>query len=172
MKCERSGNLLTLQFEEREKELLLFSLGELEEHYSTDEPVLSAKLQGYWTGRLTRSREIEKELAGECADLSEARTVWKSERLILVRKWLAEQGTLKTGTGGILVLDQGGSEQFLSVLNDRRLLLALEHNLDEELMSRHLSEVKPLELQQALWEIHFLAIIQHYLLEGLGEGTG
>ncbi len=167
MRCERSNNWLTLEFEEREKELLLYSLEELEGHYSTDESTLSTKSQAYWKGKLTHSKDIEKELSEESVDLSETRRLWKSERLILVRKWLAEEGTLKTQGGGILVLDQGEAEQFLAVINDRRLLLALEHNLDEEMMSRHLSKINDSELQQALWEIHFLAIIQHYILEGI-----
>jgi hypothetical protein len=167
MKCQRLDNWLTLEFAEQEKELLLFSLEEVEDHYAQDESALGNKFKAYWRGRLSQITQNEQELGEANEDLYEARWAWKSARLDVVRKWLAEEGSLKSEGSSVLVLDESEAEQFLSILNDRRLLLALEHNLDEDLMARNPTDVTQPELQQSLWEIHFLAIVQQYVLEAL-----
>jgi len=100
-------------------------------------------------------------------DLREARLEWRDQRLNLVNKWLANAGTLKINGRGILVLDYEEAEHFLCVLNDRRLLLAIEFNVDENLMSQFPRDLDSPDLQQALCEIHFLAMVQQYLVESL-----
>lgn len=167
MRCEYDGQILLIEFAESEKEMLLFSLEELREHYSTDESKLPSKLRKFWRGTLSRTPEKTEEWTEAEEDLASARWGIKSERLVLVNRWLASDGLLLAANQSKLGLDEGECEQFLCILNDRRLLLALEYNLDDTLLEKNPVTVSDHEAQQALWEIHFLAYLQQQVLDAV-----
>jgi hypothetical protein len=167
VKCHYDGQILLIEFAESEKEMLLFSFEELREHYSTDESKLPSKLRKFWRGTLSRTPEKTAEWSEAEEDLASARWGIKSERLIFVNQWLSSTGLLLAANSSKLSLDPSECEQFLCIINDRRLLLALDHQLDDVLMEQNPINVPDHEAQQALWEIHFLAHIQQQVLDAI-----
>ena len=118
-------------------------------------------------GRLSRDPMTTRELGEANSDLQEAREELRVDRLAQVNKWLANDSPLRNQSKGAFMLDEEEVEEFLVIVNDRRLLLAMEKQLDRTHLDQDLLEVKQPELQQCLLEIHFLASVQYVILESL-----
>ncbi len=159
MKIERRPDAILLRFEPAEREILVSSLLELRKHYETELSQMSEELQRHWRGVLTRGEGAE-EIPGAAEELEAERLSWRPERVELLRKWLAPEGSLQNSAQPSLRLSQGEADEFLSMLNDRRLTLALGQGITDEQMEWNPLTVKARDLQKALWEIHFLAYLQ------------
>ncbi|CAF0693522.1 DUF2017 family protein [Candidatus Methylacidithermus pantelleriae] len=167
MRVRQIEGKLALELEGPEKEALWVSLLALRDHYRTELAELPEPLQRYWVGSVSREslQGAEGEEAGEL--LKETRLSWRSERAELVEQWLQRLRPIPgTGRSGLL-LEKEELDIFLSIINDRRLTLAVEHGIGEEEMNRNPLWVSSRALQRALWEIHFLAYLQETLLSFL-----
>ncbi|CAB4243899.1 conserved protein of unknown function [Methylacidimicrobium sp. AP8] len=171
MKIERHPDAAVLHFDPGEREILVSSLLELRKHYQTDVSQLSEPLQQYWRGVLTRSEGIEDdEEMADGADVLEAeRLSWRPERVALLNRWLAPESSLHNPLDPSLRLSRGEIDEFLSMLNDRRLTLAIAQGITDEQMEWNPLMVKSRDLQRSLWEIHFLAYLQESCISALLE---
>ncbi|MDD4932451.1 MAG: DUF2017 family protein [Methylacidiphilaceae bacterium] len=168
MKIARNQNDTVFRFEPAEREILLGSLLELRKHYQTDFSQLSEALQQHWRGTMSREAEGE-EIPGAAEELEAERLGWRPERLALLDKWLAPDSPLQNPAQASLTLSQGEVDEFLSMLNDRRLTLAVGQGITEEQMDWNPLTVRSRDLQRALWEIHFLAYLQESCVSSLLE---
>jgi hypothetical protein len=158
---------LALELEGPEKEALWVSLLALRDHYRAELAELPEPLRRYWVGSISKESLTGPEAEEAEELLKETRLAWRSERAELVERWL-ERTHPVPGTGrSRLVLERDEVDAFLSIINDRRLTLAVEHGIGEEEMNRNPLWVSSRSLQRALWEIHFLAYLQEVLLSFL-----
>ncbi|WP_018291549.1 DUF2017 family protein [Verrucomicrobium sp. 3C] len=159
MKVARHENQTVFHFEPAEREILLASFLELRKHYQTEFSQLPEELQQYWRGTMSRGEEDEAILSA-AEELEVERLSWRSERLALLDKWLAPDSPLQNPSETSLTLSPGEVDEFLSMLNDRRLTIAVAEGIAEEQMDWDPLSVGSRDLQRALWEIHFLAYLQ------------
>ncbi|ACD82712.1 hypothetical protein [Candidatus Methylacidiphilum infernorum] len=159
MKIREDKDELIIQFEPTERELLLTSLFELKKHYQQEISEFPDPLRKFWTGELSRQTspaEVEELIE----DLTAERLELRSERLKLLEDWLSKENSLRNPSKGYLRIAKKDIDQFLCLLNDRRITLALMHGITEEQMEWDPFLIKSKALQQAIWEIHFLAYLQ------------
>lgn len=170
MKClpdpEKLGHW-QLRLNEFEAQLFAGSLHWLAEHYRLRMDELPESLQDHWRGRIGAGRIMDS-LPEEQQHLEEERLAWRSERLPLVEKWLSDYAESGLGKPWVLPLDREQIENLLIIVNDRRLTLAAEHELDETLMEADVETIADIPLRQALWEVHVLAYLQEYCLAAIG----
>ncbi|QSR89345.1 hypothetical protein [Methylacidiphilum caldifontis] len=159
MKIREDKDELIIQFEPTERELLLTSLFELKKHYKQEITELPDPLKKFWIGQLSRSTDPE-EVEELLEDLAAERLELRSERLKLLENWLSKDSSLLNPTKGYLRIAKRDIDHFLCLLNDRRITLALIHGITEEQMDWDPFLIKSKTLQQAIWEIHFLAYLQ------------
>ncbi|QSR84864.1 DUF2017 family protein [Methylacidimicrobium sp. B4] len=162
MKIERHPDAAVFHFEPGEREILVSSLLELRKHYQTDLSQMSEAMQSHWRGVLTRGEgfEEDEEIPGGAEELEAERLSWRPERVELLNRWLAPESPLQHAVQPSLRLSQGEVDEFLAMLNDRRITLAVAQGITDEQMEWNPLTVKARDLQRALWEIHFLAYLQ------------
>lgn len=169
MKClpdpEQPGHWC-LHFNEFEGEMVASSFQRLAKHYQLEMDELPESLQDYWRGRIGAGRDIDS-LPEEQQHLEEERLAWRSERFPLVEKWLADYVESGLGEPWILRLDRESLESLIIIVNDRRLTIAAEHELDDTLMEADVDTITDIPLRQALWEVHVLAYVQEYCLAAI-----
>jgi len=158
------GGGLVFSFEGAEKELLVMALLETQEDYSVSYDRLPEPLQKFWAGTLSD----DPALAEAADDLKEARLAWRSDRAQALEQWLNPDGPL-AGPDPLFMLEAEEVDLFLAILNDRRLTLAAYHGFGEGEMEVDLEEISAKEVQRAVWEIHFLALVMEHCLEALRE---
>ncbi|VVM08367.1 hypothetical protein MAMC_02079 [Methylacidimicrobium cyclopophantes] len=168
MKVARNRDQIVLRLESGEREILLGSLLALRKHYQTELSQLSEALQHHWRGTLTRGDGAE-EIPGAAEELEAERLSWRPQRVALLDKWLAQGSPLQSASPASLTLSEGEFDEFLAMLNDRRITLAVAHGVTEEQMEWNPLTVQSRELQKALWEIHFLAFLQESCVSSLLE---
>ncbi|MGD9896218.1 MAG: DUF2017 family protein [Candidatus Methylacidiphilaceae bacterium] len=168
MKVTRNQHDNVFRFEPAEREILLGSLLELRKHYQTELSQMSEELQQYWRGTVTRDEEGEA-ISGAAEELEAERLSWRPERLAFLDKWLAAESPLQNPSQASLTLNPGEVDEFLSMLNDRRITLSIALGITEEQMDWNPLTVKSRDLQRALWEIHFLAYLQESCVSSLLE---
>lgn len=167
MRCRRVAKGWALSFNEAEGLLLAGAFRQLARHYAVNVEELPERLKAYWTGRMSADPRVNEQLADEREVLAEERKLWRSERLV----WI--EGRLKDYPAGKpwrFTVDPAELETLLSVLNDRRLTLAVEHAVTEAEMDTDPEEVTDEARRHVLWEIHLLAIFQERCLAALAAG--
>jgi hypothetical protein len=153
-----------LSFNEAEALLLVGALRQLAKHYTVKVEDLPSRLQEYWVGRLSANTQIEEDLSEEREALAEERKLWRSERLV----WIEEQlKQYPVGKPWLVTVDAAGLETLLCVINDRRLLLAVDHAVTEAEMDMDPEALADEARRHVLWEIHLLAIFQERCLAAL-----
>jgi hypothetical protein len=160
VKIREENEQLVILLEPTERELLLSSLFELRKHYQQEISQLPEPLRKFWLGELSRDPQLQSELDDLKEDLSAERIELRSERLRLLEEWLSRESPLRNPSKGFLRIAKKDIDQFLCLLNDRRLTLAIIHGITEEQMDWDPFLIKSKPLQQAIWEIHFLAYLQ------------
>jgi hypothetical protein len=150
--------------------LLAHSLGAIAHAYAAPPENLAPAVQAYFRGSITSAADIG-ELAQAQEDLELERAQWRSERLAKISRW---RDQLRKGLElqhPRLLLVTEDVPVFLAVLNDRRLVLAAEGGVTEEIMNADPQELEDEDLQRKIWEIHLLAYFQEEILEKMdGEG--
>ncbi len=152
-----------------EANLLTGLFRRMAEHYRLDVESLPEKLQEHWRGQISRAGD-PKELKEAQEQLQEERLVWRGERLTLLEKWMEDYARNSEGKPWTLELAPDEFEGLLIVLNDRRLILAAQHGLDEEEMEANWEKAPDLTTRMVLGEIDILTQFLIVFLNALNSG--
>ncbi len=98
-------------------------------------------------------------------DLAEARTELRAERLSLVENWMREYDLAEERDPWTVELTTAERDEFIAMLNDRRMALALELGVTEEDMEADLAQIPNDQRRAAILEIDVLG---HFILIMLG----
>jgi hypothetical protein len=168
MTCEQfEPGQWRLSFIEPESEFVLATLARLGRHYQEDISQMPPALRAYWQGIITAEtgnapRAEVRELA---ADLAEARTELRADRLALVENWMREYELAEERNPWSVELTTAERDEFIAMLNDRRMALALELAVTEEDMEADLAQIPSDARRAAILEIDVLG---HFILVMLG----
>lgn len=167
MTCEQiDAGQWRLGFNEPEASFLLNVLARLGKHYQENVAAMPPVLRAYWTGTITRSQVSEKEDLKESQEvLAEARTELRAERLALVETWMREFELAEERNPWKVDLSTAERDEFVAMLNDRRMLLALEAGITQEEMETDLSRISNEARRACILEIDVLG---HFILVMLG----
>jgi len=154
-----------LGFSEPEAEFIINTLAGLGKHYQEDVSKMSPTLRAYWQGTLTRGAGGTDALKESQEMLSDARNELRSERLELVENWIREYELAEECDPWKVVLSGAERDEFVSMLNDRRMLLAHELGITEADMDANLARITDERRRAAVLEIDVLG---HFILVILG----
>ena len=167
MTCEQlEPEQWRLSFNEPETEFVIATLAHLGQQYQEDVTKMPPALRAYWQGTVssapgTPSPEV-RELS---ADLAEARAELRAERLSLVENWLREHELAEVRDPWTVEVSTAERDEFISMLNDRRMSLALDLRVTEEDMEADLGQIPDDRRRAAILEIDVLG---HFILVMLG----
>lgn len=156
---------LRLTFSEAEADFIINTLARLGKHYQEDVAKMSPALRAYWQGTLSRGAVAKAELQESQEVLSEARHELRSERLELVESWIREYELAEQHDPWKVEISTSEWEEFVAMLNDRRMMLAHEMAITEADMEADLGQVKNEARRAAILEIDVLG---HFILVMLG----
>jgi len=155
-----------LSFNEAETGFVLNTLAHLGRHYQDDIAKMPPALRAYWQGNISSAPGTPgKEVRELQADLTEARAELRAERLALVENWLREYELSEQRDPWQVELTTAERDEFIAMLNDRRMALALELGITEDDMETDLGEVRTEARRNGILEIDVLG---HFILIMLG----
>lgn len=155
-----------LRFSEPEAIFLVNVLAWLGRHYREDVSQMPPALRSYWQGRISRGETPDTSDQKESQEvLAEARADLRAERLDLVEAWLREYELAEVRDPWTVELSGEERDEFIAMLNDRRLLLALEVGITEQDMEANLSDIPQEGRRASIIEIDVLG---HFILVMLG----
>ena len=155
-----------LTFIEPEAEFLINVLARLGKHYQQDISRLPPTLRAYWQGTLTKGEVADKNELKESQEvLAEARAELRSERLGLVENWIREYELAEERDPWKVEISAIERDEFVAMLNDRRMLLAIELGITEADMEADPSEISNETRRASILEIDVLG---HFILVMLG----
>jgi len=155
-----------LSFAEPEAGFLIHVLARLRRHYQEDVAQLPPALRAYWEGRMTHGQVSDKNELKEAQEvLSEARAELRSERQALVENWIREYELAEERDPWKVEISSAERDEFVAMLNDRRLLLALELGITEQDMEADPGQISEEARRSAILEIDVLG---HFILVTLG----
>lgn len=167
MTCEQiEPGLWRLTFPEPEAVFIINVLANLGRDYQQDVAQLPPALRTYWQGTLFSGKP------GDAADLkesqemlSDARADLRSERLILVENWISEFELAEKQDPWTVEISSAERDEFVSMINDRRLHLALEIGISDTDMETKLDKISDEKRRAIIWEIDVLG---HFIMATLG----
>jgi len=167
MTCDQiQANLWRLRFSEPEAIFLVNILAWLGRHYREDISQMPPALRSYWEGRISHNEATTDNGLKESQEvLAEARTELRAERLDLIETWLREYEIAEVRDPWTVELSGEERDEFIAMLNDRRLLLALENSITERDMETQLSQIPQESRRTTIVEIDILG---HFILVMLG----
>ncbi len=167
MTCEQiDSQHWTLSFPEAEAVFIINILARLARNYQEDLSEMPPALRAYWQGTLTVGEAANKEEMRESQEvLSEARAELRSDRLALVENWIREFEIAEKRDPWEVDVSNEERDEFISMLNDRRLLLAFEAGITEQDMTVDPGEISQEARRHAVLEIDILG---HFILVMLG----
>jgi hypothetical protein len=155
-----------LSFSEPEATFLISILARLGKNYQEDVAHMPPALRAYWQGTITRDGVAGKDDLKDSQDvLAEARAELRSERLALVETWIREFELTEERDPWKVEISSAERDEFVAMLNDRRMLLALELGITEEDMEADLGEISDETRRTGVLEIDVLG---HFILVMLG----
>jgi len=156
-----------LSFSEPEAGFIIGVLAQLGAHYREDVAKLPPAQRAYWQGSISRGTGgADPEALKESQEVvSEARAELRSERLLLVENWLRDYELAESRDPWQVEVTAADRDEFVSMLNDRRLLLALELGVTEADMEANPAEITEQRRRHAILEIDILG---HFILVTLG----
>jgi hypothetical protein len=155
-----------LSFTEVETEFVLNTLARLGRHYQEDVTHMTPALRAYWQGVISREPGATgKEIRELQEDLTEARNELRAERLELVENWLREFELSEDRSPWQVEVTTAERDEFLAMLNDRRMALALELGITENDMEADLGQIGSETRRNGILEIDVLG---HFILVILG----
>jgi hypothetical protein len=166
MNCEQTApGQWRLSFSEPEAHFIVNVLTRLGKHYQEDVARMPAALRAYWQGTLTRGEAGHDDLKESQEVLTEARAELRAERLTLVETWLREFDLAEEKDPWVVEIFSAEREEFVAMLNDRRLVIALELGISEKDMETELGRMTNEERRTGVLEIDVLG---HFILIMLG----
>jgi hypothetical protein len=167
MNSERlEGDQWRLSFTEPEAEFVINTLARLGRHYQEDMAQMSPALRAYWHGTLTHGDAAREEMQESQEVLSEARDELRGERLKLVENWLREHELAEERDPWKVEISDSERDEFIAMLNDRRMMLALDFGITEADMEADLAKIGNEGRRASILEIDVLG---HFILVMLGR---
>jgi hypothetical protein len=167
MEASRDQDGLCVAFTLAEGRLLLRVLESVRANYQVKPAALDAKAASVWYS--TRGCQAAGMTPAETRDWMENLFQYRSENVGAITGWI-KQLSRKGQHRHQLLLPWEEAPQFLTVLNDHRLLQAARHDLGEqELRLGVLGALKKLSpmRQAALWEVELLGYVIELILVSL-----
>jgi hypothetical protein len=167
MTCEQyEPGQWRLTFVDAETEFLLATLARLGRHYQEDVSKMPPALRAYWQGVISSNPGASGPEVRELQDdLTEARTELRLERLALIENWMREYELAEERNPWNVELTTAERDEFVAMLNDRRMALALELTVTEEDMESDLAQIPDDARRGGILEIDVLG---HFILVMLG----
>ncbi len=167
MTCEQiEPGQWRLSFNEPETEFVLNTLARLGRHYQDDILRMPPTLRAYWQGTITRGETSAKEEVRELQDdLTAARAELRADRLALVENWMRDYELSEERNPWRVDVTTAERDEFLAMLNDRRIMLALEMGITEDDMEADLGQITNEARRGGILEIDVLG---HFILVMLG----
>jgi hypothetical protein len=155
-----------LSFTGPEAGFILNVLARLGKNYQENISRMPPALRAYWQGTISRDGAADKEGLKESQEvLAEARAELRSERLALVENWMREFELAEERDPWKVEISASERDEFVSMLNDRRMLLALENGITEEDMEADPHAITDEARRAIVLEIDVLG---HFILVMLG----
>ena len=155
-----------LSFPEHEAAFIIHILARLGRQYQETPEEMSPALRAYWEGNITRGDAAVKEELTEAQEiLSEARAELRSQRLDLVENWIQEYELAENRDPWQVEVTSAERDEFIAMLNDRRLILAFEIGVTEADMEKDPGQISEEARRHAILEIDVLG---HFILVMLG----
>jgi len=155
-----------LSFAEPEALFIVGVLARLGRSYHDDLSQMPPALRAYWQGKITSEKmSADSDLKESQEVLSEARAELRSERLALAENWLREFEITERRNPWTVEATTTERDEFVAMLNDRRLLLALEIGVTEGEMETDPGLITEEARRNAILEIDILG---HFILVTLG----
>ncbi len=155
-----------LSFNEPEAAFLINVLARLGKHYQEDVARMPPMLRAYWQGTIARGDAAGKEELRESQEvLAEARAELRAERLALVENWMREFELAEERDPWRVEISGAERDEFVAMLNDRRMLVALELGVTEQDMDADLGQISNETRRAGILEIDVLG---HFILVMLG----
>jgi hypothetical protein len=155
-----------LTFPEPEGYFIISVLARLARHYKQDVAELPPSQRAFWQGSLTTKKPKPGSDLAESQDvLSEARAELRSERQALAENWVRDFELAENRNPWTVDITTSERDEFVAMLNDRRLLLGLELGLTEGEMETSLGEITDEQRRAAVLEIDVLG---HFIMVTLG----
>ena len=155
-----------LSFNEPEADFVINTLARLGRLYQEDIAQMSPAVRAYWEGVLTRGRAAGNEDLQESQEvLSDARNELRGERLALVENWIREYELAEERDPWRVEISSAERDEFIAMLNDRRMMLALELGITESDMEADLGKISNEARRAGILEIDVLG---HFILVMLG----
>ncbi len=167
MTCEQTApGLWRMNFLEPEAAFIINVFIRLGRHYREDVSQLPPALRGYWQGKITSGNQSNADDMKEAQEiLSEARQELRSERLALVENWIREFELAEKRDPWTVDISSAERDEFVAMLNDRRLLLALEIGITDNELEINPGNISNEARRNAILEIDVLG---HFIMITLG----
>ena len=167
MTCAKiDTDLWRLTFSEPEAAFIINVLARLAQHYEGDVSDMPTAVRGYWQGTLSAPGAAATDESREAQELlEEARTDLRSDRLALAESWIREYEIAEQREPWEVEITSDERDEFVAMLNDRRLTLALEIGLTPNDLDLDPSHIAQNERRSAILEIDVLG---HFILVTLG----
>jgi len=148
-----------LSFAEHEAAFIIHILAQLGRQYQEDPAKMSPGARAYWAGCISRgAAKDDEELKDAQEILAETRSELRSQRLDLVENWIREYELAENRDPWRVEVTDAERDEFVSMLNDRRLLRALEIGVTETEMEADPVQIPEDFRRQAILEIDFLGL--------------
>ena len=167
MKIEVNSEAISLHLQSTEALWLLNTFQSLQIAYETPMESLSDQERTYWKGSLLDPHASSSHLKNESEALELERLEWKENRHIIVNRWLDQFNDYNHKREFEFKFLREEADALLQITNDRRLLLAANHDIQEEDMHHDLEKLHQNPKAGALIEIDFLAFVQSAVIHCL-----
>jgi hypothetical protein len=167
MTCEQiDPGQWRLSFSEPEGGFVINVMTRLASHYREDPSEMPPGLSAYWQGTISHAPGPRPDDLQEAQEtLAEARAELRSERLALAERWIREYDITEDRQPWQVEISSAERDEFLAMLNDRRLSLALEIGISDAEMEIDPSRISDDARRSAILEIDVLG---HFILVTLG----
>jgi hypothetical protein len=152
-----------LSFTEPEAAFLINVLARMGKHYQEDVARMPPALRAYWQGTISRGEVEDMRESQEV--LAEARAELRAERLALVENWVREFELAEERDPWNVEISSAERDEFIAMVNDRRMLLALELGITEADMEADPGQIANEARRASILEIDVLG---HFILVMLG----
>ena len=155
-----------LSFSEPEASFVISILSRLARHYQDDPADMPGPVRSYWQGAISaRNAPLPENLRESQELLAESREELRSERLALAESWIREFEIAEERDPWQVEISSAERDEFVAMLNDRRLTLALETGVSDADMEIDPSHIPMDARRAAILEIDVLG---HFILVALG----